>query len=55
MEPDTGHVRVACSLADKKGSKYTLEVSASDGGKTSNNNAIVEVRVLTHICRLFAV
>lgn len=38
-------MRVACSLAEKKDVKYTLEVSASDGGKTSDNNAMVDVRV----------
>ena len=43
VEPNTGHVRVATSLADKDGSKYTLEISASDGEKTSTTNAIVDV------------
>ncbi|KAJ7389421.1 hypothetical protein OS493_031665 [Desmophyllum pertusum] len=46
VEPDTGHVRVATSLADKDGTKYTLEISASDGGKKSTTNAIVDVFVL---------
>ena len=43
VEPDTGHVRVANSLADKDGSKYTLEITASDGGKKSATNATVNV------------
>lgn len=43
VESDTGHVRVTSSLADEKRSKYTLEVSASDGVKVSTNNAVVGV------------
>lgn len=43
VEPDTGHVRVATSLAGKDGSKFTLEVSASDGQKKAATNAIVNV------------
>lgn len=43
VEPFSGHVRVATSLADKDGSKFTLEVSASDGGKESSTNTIVDV------------
>ena len=43
VEPDTGHVRVATSLADKDGSKFSLEVSASDGVKKAATNAIVNV------------
>lgn len=46
VEPDTGHVRVATSLADKDGSKFSLEVSASDGGKKAATNAIVNIFVL---------
>lgn len=60
VEPDTGHVRVATSLADKGGSKYTLEISASDGGKTSTTNAIVDVsasyklstRLISHVGKI---
>ena len=44
VEPDSGHVRVACSMIDKEGSKFTLQVSASDGERTSTNPATVEVR-----------
>lgn len=43
VEPDTGHVRVATSLAGKDGSRFTLEVSASDGQKKAATNAIVNV------------
>ena len=43
VEPDSGHVRVACSMIDKEGSKFTLQVSASDGERTSTNPATVEV------------
>lgn len=55
MEPTTGHVRVTSSLADKEGSKFTLQVSASDGEKLTTDNAVVDVssskflpRVLLH-------
>lgn len=44
MEPTTGHVRVTSSLADKEGSKFTLQVSASDGEKLTTDNAVVDVR-----------
>ena len=43
VEPDTGHVRVVSSLANKDGSRYTVVISASDGEKTSTNNAMVDV------------
>ena len=43
VEPYTGHVRVASSLADKDGSKFTLVVSASDGGEEPSTTAIVDV------------
>ena len=43
VEPDSGHVRVACSMIDKAGSKFTLQVSASDGERTSTNPATVDV------------
>ena len=46
VEPDTGQVRAASSLADEEGSKFTLEVSASDGEKVSTNSAVVDVRTL---------
>ena len=46
MEPDTGDVRVASSLIDKGGSKFTLQVSASDGSKVSSDNAVVDVRII---------
>ena len=45
VEPYTGHVRVAASLADKDGSKFTLVVSASEGGEKRSTNAIVNVSV----------
>ena len=45
VEPDSGHVRVACSLANKKGSKFTLQVIASDGVKISTDSATVEVSI----------
>ena len=54
VEPDSGHVRVACSMIDKEGSKFTLQVSASDGEKTSTNPATVDVStslvIEPHIC-----
>ena len=43
VEPDSGHVRVACSMIDKEGSKFTLQVSASDGERTSTNPATIDV------------
>ena len=43
VEPESGHVRVACSMIDKEGSKFTLQVSASDGERTSTNPATVDV------------
>lgn len=43
VEPDSGHVRVACSMIDKEGSKFTLQVSASDGERISTNPATVDV------------
>lgn len=46
VEPDSGHVRVACSLANKKGSKFTLQVIASDGVKISTDSATVEIFLL---------
>lgn len=46
VEPYTGHVRVASSLADKDGSKFTLEIIASDGGEESSINVTVNVFVL---------
>jgi len=46
VEPYTGHVRVAASLADKDGSKFTLEVSVSEGGKEPSTNTIVNVSIL---------
>ena len=45
VEPYTGHVRVAASLADKDGSKFTLEVSVSEGGEEPSTNAIVNVSI----------
>ena len=45
VEPYTGHVRVASSLADKDGSKFTLEIMASDGGEESSINVTVNVSV----------
>ena len=43
VEPYTGHVRVAASLADEDGSKFTLEVSVSDGGEEPRTNTSVNV------------
>ena len=43
VESDSGHVRVACSLIDKEDLKFTLQVSASYGEKTSTNSATVDV------------
>ena len=53
VEAYTGHVRVASSLADKDGSKFTLVVSASDGGEESRPNITVNVSVFyKHIAQL---
>jgi len=53
VEPYTGHVRVAASLADKDGSKFTLEVSASEGGQEPSTYATVDVSVFCkHSTRL---
>lgn len=52
MEPTTGHVRVTSSLADKKGSKFTLQVSASDGEKLTTDNAVVDVSSSTFLPRV---
>lgn len=38
-------MRVASSLADKDGSKFTLVVSASDGREEPSTTAIVDVSV----------
>lgn len=52
MEPTTGHVRVTSSLADKEGSKFTLQVSASDGEKLTTDNAVVDVSSSTFFSRV---
>lgn len=52
MEPTTGHVRVTSSLADKEGSKFTLQVSASDGEKLTTDNAVVDVSSSTFLSRV---
>ena len=52
MEPSTGHVRVISSLADKEGSKFTLQVSASDGEKLTTDNAVVDVSFSTFLPRV---
>ena len=52
MEPTTGHVRVTSSLADKEGSKFTLQVSASDGEKLTTDNAVVDVSSSTFLPRV---
>lgn len=52
MEPNTGHVRVTSSLADKEGSKFTLQVSASDGEKLTTDNAVVDVSSSTFLPRV---
>ena len=52
MEPTTGHVRVTSSLADKEESKFTLQVSASDGEKLTTDNAVVDVSSSTFFSRV---
>lgn len=52
MEPTTGHVRVTSSLADKEGSNFTLQVSASDGEKLTTDNAVVDVSSSTFLPRV---
>ena len=52
MEPTTGHVRVTSSLADKEGSKFTLQVSASDGEKLTTDKAVVDVSSSTFFSRV---
>lgn len=52
MEPTNGHVRVTSSLADKEGSKFTLQVSASDGEKLTTDNAVVDVSSSTFLPRV---
>ena len=51
MEPTNGHVRVTSSLADKEGSKFTLQISASDGEKLTTDNAVVHVSSSTFLPR----
>lgn len=52
MEPTTGHVRVTSSLADKEGSKFTLQVRASDGEKLTTDNAVMDVSSSTFLPRV---
>ena len=52
MEPTTGHVRVTSSLAGKEGSKFTLQLSASDGEKLTTDNAVVDVSFSTFLSKV---